>query len=136
MQNRRQQNGPTSTAMPHVKPVLHGDSGTRSQSSALEHSAVHRPLVPLGYVEPGGRSLTSGTRKHVRVTQSSDGEATTISLGSGKLLQVSPIGHCELIMHDIIVCTEQVPCVPRSQIRPTGFPPHAAAALTRHMTTT
>src|SRR5215470_13774922 len=100
MQNFLQQNGPTVTAMPHVKPVMHGDSGTRSQSLSASHSAVHRPLVPLGYMLPGGSVLVSGTRKHVRVTQSSDGDATTTSLGSG----VS---------------------VPRSQIRPTGSPEHA-----------
>src|ERR1051325_10964476 len=110
MQNFRQQNGPTVTATPQVKPVLHGDSGTRSQSSLLEHSAVHRPFVPLGYVEPGGRSLPSGTRRHVRDTQSSDGDATTTSLGSG----------CD---------------VPRSQMRPTAWPEHAAAS-TRDSTTT
>ena len=42
MQNFLQQNGPTVTATPHVKPVLQGDSGTRSQSSSDEHSAVQR----------------------------------------------------------------------------------------------
>src|SRR5215813_3863749 len=102
MQNFRQQNGPTVTAMPHVKPVMHGDSGTRSQSLSASHSAVHRPFVPPGYMLPGGSSRPSGTRKHVRVTQSSDGDATTTSLGSGIW-------------------------VPRSQMRPTGSPEHATA---------
>src|SRR5436309_1326351 len=110
MQNFLQQNGPTVTATPHAKPVLHGDSGTRSQSSALEHSAVHRPLVPLGNTLPGGRSFWSGTRKHVRDTQSSDGDATTTSLGSGK-------------------------AVPRSQIRPTGLLVHAATSASPRTTT-
>ena len=32
----------------HVKPVTHGDSGTRSQSLSLPHSAVQRPLLPVG----------------------------------------------------------------------------------------
>src|SRR5690349_13458372 len=110
MQNFRQQNGPTVTATPHVKPVLHGDSGTRSQSSELEHSAVHRPFVPLGYMLPGGRSLPSGTRRQVRDTQSSDGDATTTSLGSGS-------------------------AVPRSQIRPTGLAVHAATSTSPSTTT-
>src|SRR4051812_34416379 len=82
--------------MPHVKPVMHGDSGTRSQSSSATHSAVQRPLLPLGYIEPGGSSRVSGTRRQVRDTQSSDGEATTTSSEPGA-------------------------AVPMSQIRPTGF---------------
>src|SRR5215468_8463276 len=106
MQNFLQQNGPTVTAMPHVKPVMHGDSGTRSQSSSFEHSAVHRPFVPLGNELPGGSSRLSGTRKQVRVTQSSDGDATTTSLGSGS-------------------------AVPRSQIRPTGSPLQPMTSATR-----
>src|SRR5262245_44696693 len=100
MQNLRQQNGPTVTATPHVKPVMHGDSGTRSQSESALHSAVQSPLLPGGNVEPGGSSRPSGTRRHVRVTQSSDGDATTTSVGAGV-------------------------AVPRSQIRPTGSPVHA-----------
>src|SRR3954465_13788674 len=95
MQNLRQQNGPTVTATPQVKPVLHGDSGTRSQSSSLSHSAVHRPLLPSGNTLPCGSSFCAGTRMHVRETQSSDGDATTMSDGDG----VAP---------------------PMSQIRPTG----------------
>ena len=83
MQNFLQQNGPTVTATPHVKPVVHGDSGTRSQSPSLEHSAVHRPLLPDGNTLPGGSSRPSGTRRHVRDTQSSDGDATTTSDGAG-----------------------------------------------------
>src|SRR5688500_7261687 len=102
MQNFRQQNGPTVTATPHVKPVTHGDSGTRSQSLLLPHSAVQRPLVPPGYSLFGGSSLPSGTRRHVRETQSSDGDATTTSPACGT-------------------------AVPRSQMRPTGSPPQAAA---------
>src|SRR5690348_14099845 len=99
MQNFLQQNGPTVTATPQVKPVLHGDSGTRSQSSALSHSAVQRPELPSGYIDPMGSSRPSGTRKHVRDTQSSDGEATTTSDGAGS-------------------------AVPRSQMRPTGCAVH------------
>src|SRR3954468_25067020 len=107
MQNLRQQNGPTVTATPQVKPVVHGLSGTRSQSSSELHSAVQRPLLPAGNDEPAGRrrpagtaepagsSRPSGTRRHVRDTQSSDGEATTTSVAAG--------------IWD-----------PRSQIRPTG----------------
>src|SRR6478735_1657081 len=109
MQNFRQQNGPTVTATPHVKPVTHGDSGTRSQSPSLSHSAVQRPTLPSGNVEPLGRSLPCGTRRHVRETQSSDGDATTTSLGAG--------------ISD-----------PRSQMRPTGLDVHAAS--TRPSTTT
>src|SRR6476659_3435787 len=106
MQNFLQQNGPTVTATPHVKPETQGDSGTRSQSSLVEHSAVHRPLVPLGYMLfLGGVGFDRGTLRHVRETQSSDGDATTTSDGSG--------------------CV-----VPRSQMRPTGFPVHAATAST------
>src|SRR3954468_22862023 len=100
MQNLRQQNGPTVTATPQVKPVVHGLSGTRSQSSSEPHSAVHRPLLPAGDDEPGGSSRPSGTRRHVRDTQSSDGEATTTSVAAG--------------IWD-----------PRSQIRPTGLSVHA-----------
>src|SRR5690348_4375020 len=97
MQNFLQQKGPTVTGIAQVKPLTHGDSGTRSQSSAVEHSAVHRPDVPVGGIEPfGGLGLVAGTRRHVRVTQSSDGEATTLSPGAGA---------CE---------------PPRSQMRPTG----------------
>src|SRR3990167_5865496 len=96
MQNFRQQNGPTVTATPQVKPVTHGDSGTRSQSSSLEHSAVHKPLLPDGNALPGGSSRDSGTRRQVRETQSSDGDATTTSDTAGT-------------------------CVPRSQMRPTGL---------------
>src|ERR1700749_4721724 len=96
MQNFRQQNGPAVTAMPQVKPVMHGDSGTRSQSLSAVHSAVHRPLLPSGNWLPGGSSRDLGTRRHVRDTQSSDGEATTTEVSCG----VS---------------------VPRSQIRPTGL---------------
>src|SRR5688572_18009298 len=103
MQNFLQQNGPTVTATPHVKPVLHGDSGTRSQSSDDSHSAVHRPLLPSGYIEPIGSMRPSGTRRHVRDTQSSDGEATTTSDGAGA-------------------------AVPRSQMRPTGLLVQAASA--------
>jgi len=84
------------SGMPHVKPVMHGDSGTRSQSLSALHSAVHSPLVPVGYALPGGNSRPSGTRKQVRDTQSSDGDATTASSACG---------------------TE----APRSQIRPTGL---------------
>src|ERR1041384_1075971 len=102
MQNFLQQNGPTVTAMPQVKPVMHGDSGTRSQSSSVVHSAVHRPLLPVGYLLPGGSSRVLGTRRQVRVTQSSDGDATTTSSLPGA-------------------------AVPRSQIRPTGFSEHPAA---------
>src|SRR2546425_3359852 len=106
MQNLRQQNGPTVTATPQVKPLMHGDSGTRSHSSLLAHSAVHRPLVPLGYMLFfGGVGFESGTFKQVRDTQSSDGDATTTSLGSGIVM-------------------------PRSQMRPTGLPVHAATAST------
>src|SRR6476469_8670620 len=100
MQNFLQQNGPTVTATPHVKPVTHGDSGTRSQSLSDEHSAVQRPTFPSGYVETFGRSLPCGTRRQVRDTQSSEGEATTTSEGAG--------------ISD-----------PRSQIRPTGLLVHA-----------
>src|SRR5665647_2156866 len=99
MQNLRQQNGPTVTATPHVKPVVHGDSGTRSQSSSALHSAVHRPLLPAGNELPAGSSRDSGTRRHVRDTQSRDGDATTTSEAVGF-------------------------SVPRSQIRPTGSPVH------------
>src|SRR5688572_16661828 len=102
MQNFLQQNGPTVTATPHVKPVLHGDSGTRSQSSDDSHSAVQRPLLPSGYVLPIGSSRPSGTRRHVRETQSSEGDATTTSEGAGV-------------------------AVPRSQMRPTGLLVHAVA---------
>src|SRR6185436_5411087 len=96
MQNLRQQNGPTVTATPHVKPVLHGDSGTRSQSSSDSHSAVQSPLFPSGNMLPAGSSRPSGTRRQVRDTQSSDGDATTTSDGAGI-------------------------CEPRSQMRPTGL---------------
>src|SRR5258708_29344179 len=106
MQNFLQQNGPTVTATPHVKPVLHGDSGTRSQSPSCSHSAVHRPLLPAGNSLPGGSSRPSGTRRHVRDTQSSDGDATTTSLGAG----ISE---------------------PRSQMRPTGLLVHAATTRPR-----
>src|SRR5688572_19552319 len=105
MQNFLQQNGPTVTATPHVKPVLQGDSGTRSQSSDDSHSAVHRPLLPSGYIEPIGSSRPSGTRRHVRETQSREGEATTTSDGAGS-------------------------AVPRSQMRPTGEAVHAPIAET------
>src|ERR1700733_7456186 len=101
MQNFSQQNGPTVTATPHVKPPTHGDSGTRSQSLSAEHSAVHNPLAPVGYMLPGGGDgFVSGTRRQVRETQSSDGAAMTTSLGS-------------------------VSAVPRSQMRPTALPVHA-----------
>src|ERR1044071_5229442 len=99
MQKFLQQNGPAVTAMPQVKPVMHGDSGTRSQSLSALHSAVHRPLLPLGYWLPGGSSRDLGTRRQVRVTQSSDGDATTTSSAPGG-------------------------AEPRSQIRPTGFSEH------------
>src|SRR5262249_4542598 len=69
-------------------------------------SAVHRPFVPIGYVLPGGSSRLCGTRKQVRVTQSSDGDATTTSLGSGS-------------------------AVPRSQIRPTGSPLQPMTSATK-----
>jgi len=72
MQNFRQQNGPTVTATPQVKPVTQGDSGTRSQSPSDSHSAVHRPTLPSGKVDPFGRSLPCGTRRHVREMQSRD----------------------------------------------------------------
>src|SRR6185503_9436278 len=110
MQNFRQQNGPTVTATPQVKPVLHGDSGTRSQSSDESHSAVHRPLLPSGYVLPMGSSRPSGTRRQVRETQSSDGDATTTSEGAGV-------------------------AVTKSQMRPTGLPVQALAARTSPRTT-
>ena len=58
-------------------------------------------LVPDGNALPGGSSRPSGTRRHVRDTQSSDGDATTTSLAAGFAL-------------------------PRSQTRPTGSPPQAA----------
>src|SRR5512133_3320839 len=102
MQNFLQQNGPTVTATPHEKPVMHGDSGTRSQSPSLLHSDVQRPFVPDGYLLPGGSSRDSGTRKQVRDTQSNDGEATTTSLTCGV-------------------------DVPRAQMRPTGLSVHAAS---------
>src|SRR5512146_177657 len=110
MQNLRQQNGPTVTATPQVKPVLHGDSGTRSQSSSDSHSAVHRPLLPSGNVLPIGSSRPCGTRRHVRDTQSSDGDATTTSEGAGV-------------------------AVPRSQMRPTGLLVQAVAERTSPRTT-
>src|SRR5690349_17750688 len=110
MQNFLQQNGPTVTATPHVKPVLHGDSGTRSQSSSDSHSAVQRPTLPVGYVLPIGSSRPRGTRRHVRETQSSDGDATTTSDGAGA-------------------------AVPRSQMRPTGLLVQAVAERTSPMTT-
>src|SRR3954465_4820108 len=106
MQNFRQQNGPTVTATPHVKPVVHGLSGTRSQSLSLLHSAVHRPLLPDGNVLPGGSSRPSGTRRHVRETQSSEGDATTTSVAAG--------------ISD-----------PRSQMRPTGSPAQAPSTTHR-----
>src|ERR1700712_3542659 len=96
MQNFRQQNGPTVTATPHVKPRVQGDSGTRSQSLSAEHSAVQRPLLPAGETERGGGARPSGSRRQVRETQSRDGDATTTSDGAG----VSE---------------------PRSQMRPTGL---------------
>src|SRR5450432_2671793 len=103
MQNFLQQKGPTVTATPHVKPSVQGDSGTRSQSPSAEHSAVQRPELPAGKTEPGGSSRPSGSRRHVRDTQSSDGDATTTSEGAG----VSD---------------------PRSQMRPTGLLVHALAS--------
>src|ERR1700755_361217 len=98
---------------PHVKPVMHGDSGTRSQSLSAVHSAVHRPLLFGGNALPGGSSRSSGTRKHVRDTQSSDGDATTDSSAAGW-------------------------AVPRSQMRPTGLlsQPVAVAAIDRRTTST
>src|ERR1044071_5802622 len=81
MQKFLQQNGPAVTAMPQVKPVMHGDSGTRSQSLSALHSAVHRPLLPLGYWLPGGSSRDLGTRRQVRVTQSSDGASAGAIIG-------------------------------------------------------
>src|ERR1043165_10267246 len=107
MQKFLQQNGPAVPAMPQVKPVMHGDSGTRSQSLSALHSAVHRPLLPDGYELPGGSSRDLGTRRQVRVTQSSEGDATTTSSAPG----IS---------------------VPRSQIRPTGFSEHPAAPHAAH----
>ena len=102
MQNFLQQNGPTVTATPHVKPVLHGDSGTRSQSLVGLALGGAEAVVALGVRRcPCGSSRPSGTRRHVRDTQSSDGEATTTSDGAGV-------------------------AVPRSQMRPTGLLVHAA----------
>src|SRR5687768_543121 len=106
MQNLRQQNGPTLTATAHANPPAHGESGERSQSSSETHSAVHRPLGPAGNSEPGGSSCASGIRRHVRETQSSDGDATTTSLVAG--------------------------VDPRSQTRPTG----SFAQATKHTTST
>ena len=104
MQNLRQQNGPTLTATAHAKPLAQGESADRSQSSSETHSAVHRPVGPAGYTEPGGSSCASGIRRQVRDTQSRDGDATTTSF---------------------------VPGVdPRSQRRPTGSDAHA----TKHAT--
>src|ERR1700753_1601026 len=115
MQNFLQQNGPTVMpgGTPHVKPVMHGDSGTRSQSLSLLHSAVHSPLLPVGNELPGGSSVLSGTRRQVRDTQSSDGDATTDSSAPG---------------------VES----PRSQIRPTGLlsQPVAVAAIDKRTTST
>ena len=69
MQNLRQQNGPTVTATPQVKPVTHGDSGTLSQSSSLPHSPVHMPLFGDSGRNPTGVSLAlaTGIFKQVRV---------------------------------------------------------------------
>src|SRR5262245_53387409 len=99
MQNFLQQNGPTVTATPQVKPVLHGDSGTRSQSSELSHSAVQRPLLPSGYIDPIGSSRPSGTRKPVRHTQSSDGEGAPTSDGAGGAVPRSPMRPTGLVVH-------------------------------------
>src|SRR5262249_38727998 len=111
MQSFLQQNGPTVTATPQVKPLMQGDSGTRSQSSLPAHSAVQRPLVPFGYMLPlGGVGLLSGTLRHSRVTQSSDGDATTTSLGSGMFVR-------------------------RSHKRPTGLPVHATSVTRQAMNT-
>src|SRR5690242_12634682 len=101
MQNFLQQKAPTVTATPQVKPVTQGDSGTRSQSLSLSHSAVHRPTLPSGKVLPGGRSLPCGTRRQVRDTQSSDGEATTTSDGSGISLPRSQIRPTGLLVHEM-----------------------------------
>src|SRR5580698_3705596 len=99
-----QQNGPCVTAMPHVNPVTHGDSGTREQSLSCSQDAVHKPLVPSGYIAPIGRSgLVSGTLRHSRETQSSDGDEMIDSDGSGTF-------------------------DPRSQSRPTGWPEQATSA--------
>src|SRR3569623_751164 len=100
MQNFRQQNGPTVTATPHVKPVTHGDSGTRSQSPSDSHSAVQRPTLPSGYVDPFGRSLPCGTRRQVREIQSRDGEATTPSAGAGISLPRSQLRPTGLLVHE------------------------------------
>src|SRR5882672_9860243 len=110
MQNFRQQNGPAVTAMAHVKPVMHGDSGTRSQSLSAVHSAVHRPLLIGCGLPPGGGGRFALKCRQVRDTQSSEGDATT---------SVSTVG------------VE----APRSQSRPTGLsehpePPNAATAPT------
>src|SRR5678815_147465 len=96
MQNLLQQYGPAVTGKRQLKPVTHGDSGTRSQLSSLLHSAVHRPLFAGGGVPPGGSSRVGGWRRQIRDSQSSDGDATNTSVGGG--------------------CA-----VPRSQIRPTGL---------------
>src|SRR5678815_2275188 len=107
MQNLRQQYGPAVVAMPHVKPSTHGDSGTRSHSSELLHSAVQRPMLAASGMLPGGSSRVGGKRRHVRDTQSSDCDATTTWLACGV-------------------------CSPRSHFRPTGLlvQPDASAANT------
>src|SRR5690606_18538939 len=55
------------------------------------------------YILPIGSSRLNGTRRHVRETQSSDGDATTTSDGAGS-------------------------AVPRSQMRPTGLLVHPPRA--------
>src|SRR4051794_15350579 len=99
MQNFLQQNGPAVTAMPHVNPVMHGDSGTRSQSLSMLHSEVHRPLLIGCGLPPGGGGRVGLKCRQVRDTQSSDGDATTME---------STVG------------VE----APRSQSRPTGLSEH------------
>src|SRR5215470_13625600 len=103
MQSFLQQNGPAVTAMAHVKPSRHGDSGTRSQSLSALHSAVHRPTLSGGLSPPDGSGRFGSKCRQVRVTQSSDGDATT---------------------------TESTAGVdgPRSHSRPTGSPEHPAPA--------
>jgi hypothetical protein len=113
--------------MPHVKPVVHGDSGTRSQSPSFSHPDVQSPVLEGGNVEPIGRARWSGTARQVRDTQSNDGDATVVEPGCGGCnWQFSPPGQSPSLRQLLFMVTEHLPEIPRSQIRPTGLPVHAA----------
>src|SRR5262245_60040747 len=97
----RQQNGPTTTGTAQVNPFTHGDSGTRSQSSSVSHSAVQSGEYSL----PAGSCAGSGTCRQVRDAHSSAGDAIT----------------------DVVVVPPSAS--PRKHLRPTGLSEQAARMI-------